>query len=85
MTSFFAEMILADYEVNENRLEEMNFYGKGGLLEGIFWVFITQAITGPALTIIDFGYFAKLFKRKQVLKQGEKNTLIQKDAHTYFK
>lgn len=62
-----AELILADPKEGESRLEAINFYGKGGLLEGMFWVFITNAFMTPALTIFDPMYIMK--RAMQYLKE----------------
>lgn len=60
------------------------FYGKGGMVENMFFVFISNAYLTPLLNLFDFGYFIKLYKRKKALKLGEKSTMTQKEAHTLF-
>jgi len=87
LTNLVAEVILSSEENTthtHSRLEEVNFYGKGGLLENMFWVFIISAIQSPALIIFDVGYFIKLLKRSEVskaAKRGQNITLTQKQAN----
>jgi len=48
----------------------------------MYWVFITNAFLTPILTMIDPGYFVKLFSQHLATKKGDKLKITQKDAHT---
>lgn len=60
------------------------FYGKGGLVENMFFVFISNAFLTPILNLFDPTYLLKLYKRKKAIKLGEQSTMTQKEAHLLF-
>ena len=90
LTNLFAEFILASSDTEEQKLENglqsINIYGKGGLLENIYWVFITNAFLTPALAIFDPMYILKrvqqFFVERKEAKGGQ-NKMTQRDAHMY--
>lgn len=84
LSTLFAELILADTKDQQSSLQAINFYGKGGLLESIYWVFITNAFLVPFLTILDLGYQFRRFKRFLHRGKTEAPNLMQKDAQTLF-
>jgi hypothetical protein len=65
----------------EKYLNSINFYGGGGLIINIHYIFISNAIVMALNTIIDLGYFIKLFARRRALKQGVNCKLTQKQAN----
>jgi len=91
LTNLFAELILSqnnsEQEKAENGFQDVNIYAKGGLLENMYWVFITNAFLTPVLAIFDPIYIMKrgfqwLAERKE--KKGEKSTMNQKAAHILY-
>jgi len=77
----------SEEEKAENGFQDINLYGKGGLLENMYWVFITNAFLTPILAIFDPVYYMKLgfqwlAERKE--KKGQKNTMTQKQAHILY-
>jgi len=81
LSTLFAQLILTLDDSISNTLQKLNFYGKGGLLENIYWVFIINAVFMAVLTIIDPVYVAKWIRRYFVKKQGKNNTLTQMEAN----
>lgn len=83
-TNLVAEVILANNNVEDpDKLEYLNFYGKGGLLENMYWVFITNAFLSPILTVFDPSYLWKNVQRKLAERKGNKNQLTQMEANEY--
>jgi len=87
-TTLFAQVVLYSTLQNDNPFEsdfeKINFYGKGGLLENMFYIFISNAFLTPLLTYFDPLYLLKLYQRKQVLKKGGTNMITQQEAHVLF-
>ena len=69
---------------DENELSAFGFYSKGGLIEGMFYVFISNAYCTPILNILDFFYAMKLYTRHKAEKDPHNRSLNQKAAHTLF-
>ena len=65
-------------------LKAINYYGGGGLMISIHYVFITNAIVTALNTVIDFSFFKKLFLRRKALKEGSNCKLTQKQANEYI-
>jgi len=66
-------------------LDAIPFYGKGGLVENMFYVFISNAFLTPILALLDPMYFLKLYQRKKVLKTDEETLkMTQLQAHALF-
>jgi len=104
LTNFFAQIILADDHGDfSNRVQNINYYGKGkrtfrnpevsysliigGLLENMYWIFVTNAILTPLVTIFDPVYLWKRFKiflMERQEEKGVKNKLTQIQANGYF-
>jgi len=88
LSNLFAQVILADgHDTLASKIREINYYGKGGLLENIYWVFVTNALLPPLLTIFDLQYFWKRFKIYLVKRQeskGHRNTLTQSEANKLY-
>lgn len=87
LTTLVAQIILYN-QFSElgfiNGLLAVPFYGKGGMVENMFFVFISNAFLTPIMNLFDPGYFFKLYKRKKALKQGDKSVMTQKEAHQLF-
>jgi len=91
LTNLFAEFILArsnsDEVKAENGFQNINIYGKGGLIENMYWVFITNAFLTPALAIFDPMYILKrvqqFFVERKETKGGQ-NKMTQRDAHILY-
>jgi hypothetical protein len=87
LVSLFVELILADDTglTGYNRLELVNFYGKGGLLENIYWIFITSAFLPPVMSLIDPGFQFKRVRQYLATRTGGKELrMSQEDANTLF-
>jgi len=84
LINLFAQLILAKTDSVSSSLENLNFYGKGGLLENMYYVFITNAFLPPLLNIFDSGYFFKLFKRYFLEKKGSSNKMNQMKANSLY-
>ena len=69
---------------DESELSAFGFYSKGGLIEGMFYVFISNAYCTPILNIFDFFYAMKLYSRRKAEKDPYDRGLNQKAAHTLF-
>jgi len=63
-------------------LQRANFYSAGGLMEGMFFVFITGALSTPISTFLDPWYYLKIFQRYRASKTTK--DLNQKQAHEIF-
>jgi len=63
-------------------LQRANFYSAGGLMEAMFFVFITGALSTPISTFLDPWYYLKLFQRHRASKDTK--NLNQKQAHEIF-
>jgi len=85
-TNLFAEIILAsgDADNASDRLDILNFYGKGGLLENMYWVFITNAFLSPILTVLDPTYLWKNVQRYWTERKGDQNSLTQMEANLLY-
>jgi len=84
LTNLFAQLILASSGSVSSGLENLNIYGKGGLLENMYYIFITNAFLPPILTILDPSYFLKLFQRRRLEKKGSHNKLTQMKANLLY-
>jgi hypothetical protein len=60
------------------------FYGKGGLIENMFYVFITNAFLTPILSYFDPLYLYKLYERRKAVNKGENTPMTQREAHNLF-
>jgi len=60
------------------------FYGKGGLLESMYYIFIINAIVPPIMTILHPFRIIKHFKRKMLINKKQESTLTQYEAHKLF-
>lgn len=78
--NLLAKLVLADGGISAG-LNSINFYNQGGLITNMYYVFITNAILGPVLTILNPGNLMKKMKQKKILKQGKENALTQEQAH----
>jgi hypothetical protein len=79
--NLLAKLVLADGGITAG-LESLNFYGQGGLITNMYYVFITNGLITPILNVINPGNLKKKMKQKKVLKQGKNNTLTQEQAHS---
>jgi len=85
-TTLIAKIIItASVAVGEQTLiETVNFYGVGGLLEAMFFVFITNAFSTPLMNLFDPWYYWRLFGRRRALKNTEDTRMNQREAHELF-
>lgn len=87
-TTLFAKLTTLFFlgkEINIlNDQDEFNFYTKGGLLENIFYVFISNALFTPLYTMFDPFYYWKLYDQRKALKQGKHCAMTQQKAHALF-
>jgi len=84
IVNMLSQLILTNADTLYNRFQSLNFYGKGGLLENMYWVFITNALLFPLLTFFDPFYIWKVFWQRRAEKQGDKNKLTQMEANILF-
>jgi len=63
-------------------LQQANFYSSGGLMESMFFVFVTGAISTPVSTFLDPWYYLKIYQRYRASKDSK--DLTQKEAHDIF-
>lgn len=63
-------------------LQQANFYSSGGLMESMFFVFITGTISTPVSTFLDPWYYLKIYQRYRASKDTK--DLTQKEAHDIF-
>lgn len=83
-STLIVEFLLADTPEGKDRLQSVNFYGPGGVLENIYWVFITNSVLTPFLTMFDFGYIFKVFRRIISANKDGTANMMQKDAHNLY-
>jgi len=76
VTLYFDE---GDYE-----LSDFPLYNKGGVVESMFYVFISNAYCTPILNIFDPFYYMKLWSRRTAIRDSNDTSLNQKSAHTLF-
>jgi len=89
LTNLLAEIILADGDQDSlsDRVSNLNFYGKGGLLENMYWVFITNGILSPFIGLFDPYYFYRRLKQYRLERnedRGITNNLTQSQANTLY-
>lgn len=94
--TLFAKLVLGSrYSFISGRdIDKLNFFGPSndlllkfiidGLLEGIIFIFISNAVITPVLNFADIGYIKSLFKRKKLLKEQQENKLTQEKANQYI-
>ena len=68
----------------EGGISAVSFYGAGGLLEDMFYVFITNAVLTPVFDFFDVFYIVKLCKRFFAERKGGRAKLTQQEAHTLY-
>jgi len=81
LSTLIAEIILSQTGSLSNTLQKLNFYGRGGLLENIYWVFILNMALMAILAVFDPEYIVKWIQRYVVRKQGKKNKVTQMEAN----
>jgi len=69
----------------EKYFKSINFYGAGGLLINIHYVFIVNAIFTAINTVIDPSFLIRYFTRRKAVQKGQDSDLIQKEANEYIK
>jgi hypothetical protein len=62
---------------------DVNFWGTGGLIQGMTMIFLTNALATPIQAIIDVGYFLKVYERHKLKKEAAlgKCFLTQAELH----
>jgi len=85
-TTLIAKIVItASVAVGDHTIiETVNFYGVGGLLEAMFFVFITNAFSTPLMNFFDPFYYLKLFQRWRALRNQENSRMTQKEAQVLF-
>ena len=64
-----------------NYFNSINFYGGGGLLVNIHYVFLANAIIGALNTVLDPSFLYRLYLRRRELKKGLYSELTQEAAN----
>ena len=83
-TTLFAQLLTILIIGQDDEAGTFNFYKQGGLLENIFYVFLSNAILTPLYTVLDPFYMWKRFQRKKALEAGVNCKLTQQSAHVLF-
>ncbi len=85
-TTLIAKIVITSFLGDEEGsiLKTVNFFGVGGLLEAMFFVFITNAFSTPIMNIFDPFYYLKRFNQWKALKNPESQIINQKQAHDLF-
>jgi len=65
-------------------LHKLNIYGGDGLLQNIFYVFISNTFFLPIYNLLDPFYFLNLYIQRQFLKLGDTAVVTQKTANSMF-
>ena len=87
-TSLLVEIALSSGFASTDKViagvQNLNIFGKGGLIENMFSVFIVNAIYTPIYSLLDPFYFIGLFKQKLALRKGEDAIMTQEEANILF-
>lgn len=67
-----------------DRFSTINIYGKGGLIENMYFVFIVHAFLTPLVTILDPSYFYKKWLQKKGADTEYCDKMTQRQAHRFF-
>ena len=68
----------------KDRFSTINIYGKGGLIENMYFVFIVHAFLQPIVTLFDPTYFYKKYLQKKGADEDYCDKMTQRQAHRYF-
>jgi len=84
-TTIFAKLVsVVFHSAGDDTPDDFNFYRPGGLLENIYYVFISNATLSPLYNLMDPFHYIKLYKRKKAIELGEGNPITQQKAHELF-
>lgn len=61
-----------------------NFYRRGGLLEDMFFVFLSNALSMPLYTLFHPRYLYKIYQQRKAIHSGPNCPLTQQKAHELF-
>jgi hypothetical protein len=64
-------------------LDSINFFGPGGLLQNMWFVFVMNAFLGPIMTYYDIWWFLKR-RNQQKAEQTKDIKMTQAEANTLF-
>ena len=86
LTTLVAKIIVTTTinETHTHAVQTANFYSAGGLLETMFFVFVTDTLYNPIMNLIDPSYVLRRIQRKRVELFPEKSKLNQRKAHKLF-
>lgn len=75
LTTLFAELIIAysSHVGGGGGSDALNYFGRAGLLDNMYWIFIVNILLYLFFTFFDVGYFFKLIKQCYASIRGEKN------------
>jgi len=86
--SLFANIFLStEYTFSANilsNIHKLTIYSADGLLQNMFYVFITNTFVTPIFNLLDPEYFYKLFVRRKFLNLGDNAVTTQKEANTMY-
>ena len=83
-TTLFAQLLTLLVLDDDADTDTFNFYKQGGLLENMFYVFLSNAVLTPLLAIFDPFYVLKWWYRRQAMKDSNKREINQQQAHGLF-
>lgn len=69
---------------NPKGLDSINFFGPGGLLQNMWFVFLLNAFLGPFMTYFDVSWVLKKRSQNSAEKQGTNSKLTQAEANELF-
>jgi len=68
----------------KDRFSTINIYGKGGLIENMYFVFIVHAFLQPIVTLFDPSYIYKRWLQKKGADEDYCDKMTQRQAHHFF-
>lgn len=75
-------LITSSRTVDQINVDDVNVFGKGGIVESMFFVFISNAFLTPIMTYFDVFHYLKLFSQWRAPKSP--STLNQMEAHAIY-
>jgi len=59
-------------------------WSNDGLVNDVWFILIFNIFVGPTLNLVNTEWLYKLYKRKQIIKQGKNCKMTQQEANTVF-
>mmetsp|Transcript_40597 Transcript_40597/g.36021 ORF Transcript_40597/g.36021 Transcript_40597/m.36021 type:complete len:306 (+) Transcript_40597:1115-2032(+) len=84
---FFAQFFNTAIAFTLVQVQVGNYYGPGGLLQGVYQIHLLNAALPFVYTVIDSGYLIKYFKRKKIEKdaaEGKPIMMVQRELDAIY-